>query len=108
MLFVESDKIYSLKKRHKSDTLALCARRAFKACKQGDGILCESLVAITTVKRVAVKKQVPVIMRKQECGGWVIFPLFYKSSNPRLKAKYDKKRKELKEQKQQKNNENNE
>lgn len=99
MLFIESEKVYSLRKRHGSDTLAHCARRAFRACKQGDGILCETLVAVTTVKRVAVKKKVPVITRKQSRGGWILYPLFYKSSSPRLKAKYEKLRQELREKK---------
>lgn len=99
MMFVESNKVYSLKKRHVSDTLAHCARRALKACRQGDGILCENRVAVVTVQRQARKKQVPVIMRKQDLQGWIVYPMFYKSTNPRIKAKYEKLRAELREKK---------
>lgn len=99
MMFVESDKVYSLKKQHVSDTLAHCARRALKACKQGDGILCENRVAVVTVQRVARKKQVPVIMRKQDFHGWIVYPMFYKSTNPKIRAKYEKLRAELREKK---------
>lgn len=96
MMFIESNKVYGLKKSHVSDTLAHCARRAFKACKQGDGIFCESRAAITTIKRIGVKKQVPVIVRKQVGGGWIIYPLFYKSPAPYYKKKYEKIKAEMK------------
>ena len=92
MLYVESEKVYSLKKRHISDTITLCARRALKACKQGDGIYCTTRVEVTLVNRVAHKEQVPVTMRKQAYGGWIIFPLFYKS--PKYRHLYANKRKE--------------
>ncbi len=103
MLFVESEKIYSLKKRHGSDTLAHCARRALKACKQGDGILCETSVEISTVKRAAHKREIPIAMRKQNKGGWILYPILYKC--PKYKAYFDKKREELKRIKNEKQSE---
>lgn len=93
MLFVESEKIYSLKKRHGSDSLAHCARRALKACKQGDGILCETSTEISTVKRAAHKREIPITMRKQNKGGWILYPILYKC--PKFKAYFDAKRAEI-------------
>lgn len=86
MMYVESDKVYGLKKAHKSDTITLCAKRALRACKQGDGIFCKTLSEVTIVKRLASKQKIKITMRKQECGGWILFPLFYKSATH--KAKY--------------------
>lgn len=97
MMFVESQKVYTLRKLHASDTIAMRARKVLKACRQGDGIYCRSLVEVNTVKRFAYKQTVPVIMRKQPKGGWIVYPLFYKS--PKYKEEYDEKRKALRKEK---------
>lgn len=107
MLYVVSNKIYSLEKRHGSDSLALRVRRALKACKQGDGIICKNIVEINTIKRHSYRQKVPVAVRKQERGYWIVYPIFYRNPNLRDACieQYKKAQEKLKNEQQKRNRE---
>jgi len=104
MLGAVSDDIYSMQPTHSSDSKAHCARRAIRACLQGDAIECLSISEKSTVIREIYRQKFRYIERKREGTGWLVYPVFPKAERDKRLAKR-KKRKQSQQQNDQKQNE---
>jgi len=98
MLGAVSDNIYSMQPTHSSDSKAHCARRAIRACLQGDAIECLSISEKSTVIREIYKQQYKYIERKREGTGWLVYPIFPKAERDRRLAKHKKRKQEQNDQ----------
>lgn len=65
------------------DSLSDRIRKAISKCDRAneDAVFVTSFTQLKTTQRILAKLAIPYIQRKQECGGWLLFP--YASSKTR-------------------------